>query len=125
MIHPPLLYLIENKNLLPADLAKLLTVELQRFPKLGVHIYCLSQILKCDLEDLGRIKAMSKVIERCSMILSNTNPTEQSRFGIADQLKRCKETTRSLEYNRKLRLLTYARYLNLIKDASNETEGKH
>lgn len=123
MIHPPLQFLLDNKHLLPEDLALLIHPYLQSIPGLKVHIFCLHRLVCYDLEDTGRIKTLNRVVERCTLTLANTDPSEQSRFGIADQLKRCRETIRALEYGRKLRMLTYARYKILIEDALNETQG--
>lgn len=123
MIHPSLQFLIDNKNLLPEDLGLLIHPYLHSIPGLKVHIFCLHRLVCYDMGDVERIKTLNRAIDRCNSTLSNTDPTEQSRFGIADQLKRCRETIRSLEYGRKLRLLTYTRYKNLIEDALNEAQG--
>lgn len=123
MIHPPLQFLLDNKHLLPEDLALLIHPYLQNIPGLKVHIFCLHRLVCYDLQDLERIKTLNRVVDRCNNTLSNTDLTEQPRFGIADQLRRCRETIRALEYGRKMRLLTYTRYKNLIEESLNETQS--
>lgn len=125
MIHPPLQFLIDHKHLLPEDLALLLHPYLQNFPKLKIHIFCLSRILILDMEDVDRVKALNKIVDRCMSILGDTNPEEQSRFGISNQLKRSRETIRAIEYGRKSRLMVYTRYKLIIEGALNEAQNQH
>lgn len=125
MIHPPLQLLIDHKHLLPEDLALLIHPYLQNFPKLKIHIFCLSRILLLDMDDVDRIKALNKIVDRCTAILHDTDPGEQSRFGITNQLKRSRDTIRAVEYGRKSRLLVYTRYKLIIEGALNEAQNQH
>lgn len=77
------------------------------------------------MEDADRIKALNKIVDRCLTALGDTNPEEQSRFGISNQLKRSRDTIRAVEYGRKSRLMVYTRYKLIIEGALNEAQSQH